>query len=96
MSIILKYGAAALVLLGILAASFYSSYKWGYNAARLEQAEETNKALAKAAQHIIDEQAKLQIIEDAIRDDKDDTKVKSPVLMRSLVRLRECEGKPKC
>ena len=95
MSLIAKYGAAALALLLILAASYYSAYKWGYNAARLEQANLTNEALAKSAQHIIDEQAKLQQIEDIITKSPS-TKIKPPVLMRSLVRLPECAGKAYC
>jgi len=84
---------AALLAVGL---SFYSAYKWGYNDARAEQLELTNEALAKSAQHIIDEQAKLQKIEDVIAKDTDTTNIKSPVLMRTLVRLRECEGKSKC
>ena len=96
MTIIAKFGAAALAFLLILAASHYSAYKWGVNAARLEQSQETNKALAKSAQHIIDEQAKLQSIEDIINKDTDNSRVQSPVLMRTLVRLRDCEGKPSC
>lgn len=84
---------AAFLAVGL---SFYSAYKWGYNVARAEQLELTNEALAKSAQHIIDEQAKLQQIEDVIAKDTDNSVIKSPVLMRTLVRLRECEGKPKC
>ncbi|MFY7936626.1 MAG: hypothetical protein ACOVOQ_04565 [Flavobacterium sp.] len=83
----------ALLAVGL---SIYSAYKWGYNDARADNLELTNQALAKSAQHIIDEQSKLQIIEDVINKDKDTTIIKSPVLMRTLVRLRECEGKPKC
>ena len=96
MTLIAKYGAAALALLLILAASYYSAYQWGYNAARLEQANLTNEALAKSAQHIIDEQAKLQSIEDVITKDTDGTVIKSPVLMRTLVRLSDCSGKDQC
>lgn len=84
---------AALIVVGL---SFYSAYKWGYNVARSEQLELTNEALAKSAQHIIDEQTKLQHIEDIINKDTDTSRVKSPVLMRTLVRLRDCEGKSKC
>jgi len=96
MSPILTYGAAALVILGLLAATTYTSYHWGYNAARLEQSELVNEALAKSAQHIIDEQAKLQSIEDIINKDTDTTDIKSPVLMRTLVRVQSCSGKTKC
>lgn len=97
MSIILKYGAAALVLFLSLAATVYTSYKWGFNAARLEQSNEINQQLAKAAQHIIDEQAKLQAIEDIISKDDDKSVVKSPVVIRTLVRVRdECSGKTTC
>jgi len=96
MSPILTYGAAALVILGLLAATTYTSYHWGYNAARLEQSELANEALAKSAQHIIDEQAKLQSIEDIINKDTDTTDIKSPVLMRTLVRVQSCSGKTKC
>lgn len=84
---------AALIAVGL---SFYSAYKWGYNVARSEQLELTNEALAKSEQHIIDEQTKLQHIEDIINKDTDTSRVKSPVLMRTLVRLRDCEGKSKC
>lgn len=84
---------AALIVVGL---SFYSAYKWGYNVARSEQLEITNEALAKSAQHIIDEQTKLQHIEDIINKDTDTSRVKSPVLMRTLIRLRDCEGKSKC
>ncbi len=84
---------AALIVVGL---SFYSAYKWGYNVARSEQLELTNEALAKSAQHIIDEQTKLQHIEDIINKDTDTSRVKSPVLMRTLIRLRDCEGKSKC
>ena len=83
----------ALVAVGL---SIYSAYKWGYNDARADQLELTNEALAKSAQHIIDEQSKLQIIEDVINKDPDTSRIKSPVLMRTLVRLHNCEGKPKC
>ena len=92
----LTYGAAALVMLGLLAATTYTSYQWGFNAARLEQSEHTAQALAKSAKHIIDEQAKLQSIEDVITKDTDGTVIKSPVLMRTLVRLSDCAGKTKC
>jgi len=93
---ILTYGAAALVILGLIAATTYTSYHWGFNAARLEQSELTNEALAKSAQHIIDEQAKLQIIENIITDSKDNTVIKSPILMQSLVGVSKCSGKPTC
>lgn len=94
---ILTYGAAALVILGLLAATTYTSYHWGYNAARLKQSELTAQALAKSAQHIIDEQAKLNQIEDIINKDTDETVIKSPVLMRTLVRVStDCSGKTKC
>lgn len=96
MTSIAKYGAAALALLLILAASYYSAYQWGFNAARLEQANLTNEALAKSAQHIIDEQAKLQQIEDIITKDTDATSIKSPVLMRTLKRVSDCSGKTQC
>ena len=96
MSTILTYGAAALVILGLLAATTYTSYQWGFNAARLEQSELTAQALAKSAQHIIDENAKQQIIEDVINKDTDTTIIKSPVLMRTLVRVQSCSGKTKC
>lgn len=96
MSLITKYGAAALALLLILAASYYSAYQWGYNDARADQLELTNDALAKSAQHIIDEQAKLQQIEDIITKDTDGTVIKSPVLMRTLKRVSDCSGKTKC
>lgn len=97
MSIILKYGAAALVLFLSIAATVYTSYQWGFHAARLEQSEQTNQQLAKAAQHIIDEQNKLQIIEDIINKDEDKSVIKSPVLIRTLVRVRdECSGKTTC
>lgn len=80
-----------------LAATVYTSYKWGFNAARLEQSNEINQQLAKAAQHIIDEQAKLQAIEDIISKDDDKSVVKSPVVIRTLVRVRdECSGKTTC
>lgn len=96
MTLIAKYGAAALTLLLILAASYYSAYQWGYNAARLEQANLTNEALAKSAQHIIDEQAKLQIVESIITNSKDKSVLKSPILMRSLVSVSKCAGKEQC
>ncbi len=89
----LPYLIAGLLAVGL---SFYSTYKWGYNVARSEQLELTNEALAKSAQYIIDEQTKLQHIEDIINKDTDTSRVKSPVLMRTLIRLRDCEGKSKC
>lgn len=92
----MKYGAAALVLLVSLAASHFSAYQWGMNVARLEQANSLNEALAKSAQHIIDEQSKQQKIEDVIVQDKDNSKIKSPVLMRTLVGVSKCSGKPYC
>lgn len=96
MSTTLTYGVAALVILGFLAASTYTSYKWGFNAARLEQSQLTTTALAKSAQHIIDEQAKLQIVEDIITNSKDNTVIKSPILMQSLISVSKCSGKPTC
>jgi predicted transcriptional regulator len=95
MSSLYKYGAAALAFILILAASHYSAYQWGNNAARLKQSEQTNEALAKSAQHIIDEQSKLNQIEDVIRKSPS-SKIKSPVLMRTLVRLPDCAGKTQC
>ncbi len=95
MSLIAKYGVAALLFSLILAANTFTAYQWGKDAARLEQTELTNKALAKSAQHIIDEQAKLNHIEDIIRKSPT-SKIKSPVLMRSLVRLPNCSGKTQC
>ena len=96
MTLIAKYGAAALVLLLILAASYYSAYQWGYNVAEKKQLLNINEALAKSAKHIIDEQAKLQSIEDVITKDTDGTVIKSPVLMRTLTRLSDCAGKDQC
>lgn len=95
MSVIVKYGAAALAFILILAASHYSAYQWGVNATRLEQTELINEALAKSAQHIIEEQAKLNNIEDIIRKSPSN-KIVSPVLMRSLIRLPDCAGKAHC
>lgn len=82
----------ALVAVGL---SFYSAYKWGYNVARSEQLQLTNEALAKSAQHIIEEQSKLNKIEDIIRKSPS-SKIVSPVLMRSLNRLPDCSGKTQC
>lgn len=96
MSIILKYGAAAFVFLALLAASHYSAYQWGFNVAHTEQLQQANEQLAKSAQHIIDEQAKLQIVEDIITNSKDNTVIKSPILMQSLISVSKCSGKPTC
>jgi len=76
--------------------SIFTAYQWGYNVALKDKLQKTNESLAKSAQHIIDEQAKNQIIEDVINKDKDGTVFKSPVLMRTLVRLSDCTGKTKC
>ncbi len=83
---------AAFLAVGL---SNFTAFQWGKNVARLEQSDQINKELAKTAQHIIDEQAKLQSIEDVIRKSPS-SKIKSPVLMRTLVRLHECEGKTAC
>lgn len=88
----LPYLAALLAVGGLI----FTAYQWGYNVAQRKQTEQINEALAKSAQYIIDEQSKQQIIEDVINKDPDTSRVKSPVLMRTLVRLRECKGKPKC
>lgn len=93
--------AAILAVLFIcqFAVGLYGSAKYesGYNAARLEQSEKTNEQLAKAAQYIINEQAKLQSIEDIIKNDADNSRVKSPVLIRTLKRVQsECSGKTHC
>lgn len=90
-----KFGAVALAFVLILATSHYSAYRWGLNEARLEQAQEINKQLAKSAQHIIEEQAKLNHIEDIIRKSPS-SKIVSPVLMRTLNRLPDCTGKANC
>lgn len=82
----------ALLAVGL---SIYSAYKWGYNDARADQLELTNEALAKSAQHIIDEQTKLNHIEDIIRKSPS-SKIVSPVLMRTLNRLPDCAGKTQC
>lgn len=74
----------------------YTSFQWGYNSHALKQSEQTTKQLAISAQHIINEQSKLQSVEDIISSDKEDTSIKSPVLIRTLVRVRECSGKPTC
>ena len=96
MSTIITYWAAALVILGLLAATTYTSYHWGFNAARLEQSELANEALAKSAQYIIDEQVKLQIVETIITNSKDKSMLKSPILMQSLVSVSKCAGKEQC
>jgi len=88
----LPYLAALLAVGGLI----FTAYQWGYNVALNDDLQKTNDSLAKSAQHIIDEQAKLQSIEDIINKDPDNSRIKSPVLMRTLVRLRECEGKTKC
>lgn len=95
MSLVVKYGAVALAFILILATSHYSAYQWGANATRLEQAELINESLAKSAQYIIDEQSKLNHIEDIIRKSPS-SKIVSPVLMRTLNRLPECAGKTQC
>jgi len=95
MSAIAKYGAAALGFILILAASHYSAYQWGANATQVNQLAKTNEALAKQAQFIIDEQSKLNHIEDIIRKSPS-SKIVSPVLMRTLSRLPDCAGKTQC
>lgn len=96
----IPYAIAALVALaGIMQGgnAIYSHvYNSGVKSCELAQKDEQIKSLAKSAQHIIDEQAKLQNIEDIIRGDKNNIKIKSPILMRTLVRVRECEGKTSC
>ena len=95
MSLIVKCGAVALAFILILATSHYSAYQWGANATRLKQTEIINEALAKSAQHIIEEQNKLNHIEDIIRKSPS-SKIVSPVLMRTLNRLPDCAGKTQC
>lgn len=97
MSVVTKYGVAALVFFALIAASNYTSYHWGYNAARLKQSETTIQALAKSAQHIIDEQSKLEIIHNIIDNDKDDSIVSNPVVLLTVDRVStNCAGKTHC
>jgi len=84
------------VIVLLIAALTYSSFQWGVFHERNSALLETNSALAKSAQHIIDEQAKLQTIEDIITKDTDGTVIKSPVLMRTLKRVSDCSGKTQC
>lgn len=84
------------VIVLMIAAHTYSSIQWGILHERNSKLQDTNTSLAKSAKHIIDEQAKLQSIEDTITNDKDNTVIKSPVLMRTLVRLSDCAGKDQC
>lgn len=84
------------VIVLLIAALTYSSFQWGVFHERNSALLETNSALAKSAQHIIDEQAKLQQIEDVITKDTDGTVIKSPVLMRTLKRVSDCSGKDQC
>jgi len=95
MSLITKFGAVALAFVLILATSLFTAYKWGYNVAQREHQESVIKDLAKSAQHIIEEQAKLNHIEDIIRKSPS-SKIVSPVLMRTLNRLPDCAGKANC
>lgn len=84
------------VIVLMIAAHTYSSFQWGVFHEKNSALLETNSALAKSAQHIIDEQAKLQSIEDVITKDTDGTVIKSPVLMRTLKRVSDCSGKEQC
>lgn len=84
------------VIVLMIAAHTYSSIQWGILHERNSKLQDANASLAKSAQHIIDENAKQQIIEDVINKDADTTVIKSPVLMRTLVRVQSCSGKAKC
>lgn len=83
----------AIVLM--IAANTYSSFQWGVFHEKNSALLATNEALAKSAQHIIDEQSKLNHIEDIIRKSPS-SKIVSPVLMRTLNRLPDCAGKTQC
>lgn len=96
MSFIAKYGAAALGFCLLLAATTYTSYQWGFNAAQLEQSQDTNKALAKQAQDTVNYFTELQRIEDVIIGTDDNSRIDSPVLMRTLERVSDCAGKTNC
>lgn len=96
MSIIAKYGAAALGFCLLLAATTYTSYQWGFDAAQLEQSQDTNKALAKQAQDTVNYFSELQRIEDIIVGTDDNSRIDSPVLMRTLERVSDCAGKTNC
>ena len=74
----------------------FTSYQWGYKSCALRQSDQLNKSLAASAKYIIDQQYQLQIVEDIIGKSTEDSKIKSPILLRTLVRLRECEGKTSC
>ena len=84
------------IAIAALALISFTSYQWGYKTRALSQSEQITKSLADSAKYIIDEQAKQQVIEDVINKDNDTTVIKSPVLMRTLVRVRDCEGKTAC
>lgn len=96
----LPYAVAALVAIAVIvqgANALYSYvYKSGKTSCELAVKQNENIALAKTAQHIIDEQAKLQIIEDAIRGDKDNSKISNPVLIRTFDSVSKCSGKTNC
>ena len=55
-----------------------------------------NKALAKQAQDTVNYFSELQRIEDIIIGTDDNSRIDSPVLMRTLERVSDCAGKTNC
>ena len=89
MTSLLRLATVAVIASMVLATIVSLSYKWGYNAARLDNATQANKTLASQAQAAIDYFAEAQKIEDIILSSDDNSRIDSPVLMRTLERVSE-------
>ncbi len=95
----LPYLIAGLLAVGMIIQGANALYKHvrksGVESCELAEKDKRIEALSKQAQFIIDEDRRRQKIEDIILSSPK-TKIKSPVLMRTLVRLPNCAGKTQC
>lgn len=97
----LPYLVAALVAIGAIiqgAKALYNHvHQSGIQSCELAQKNTQIEQLAKSAEHIINEQAKLEIVQRAIDGDTDNSKVVNSVVLRTVDRVStSCAGKTHC
>lgn len=97
----LPYLIAALVAIGAIIQggnALYSHVKQsGVESCELAGKNKQIETLAKSAQHIIDEQAKLEHIQKIIDGDTDNSKVVNSIVLRTVDSVsNSCAGKTRC
>lgn len=97
----LPYLIAALVAIGAIiqgANALYLHVKLsGVESCELARKDRQIETLAKAAQHIVNEQAKLEHIQKIIDGDSDNSKVVNSIVLRTVDSVStSCAGKTSC